>query len=55
MTNDDYERETEAMLDVLILYPNDLLELVAYVAEDTAKGSGTAIPGPSFGGTNDAR
>jgi len=33
MTADDYERQAEAMIDVLILYPNDLLELVAYVSE----------------------
>ena len=50
MTADDYERETEAMVDVLILYPNDLLELVAYVSEqeDAGLGLDAAISSPSF-------
>ncbi len=48
MTADQSERQIEAMQDILILYPADLLELIAFVAEEQAEGQSTAIGCPNF-------
>ena len=47
MTADDYERQIESALDVLILYPADLLELVMFVTDEQTTGR-DSLPAPSF-------
>ncbi len=44
---DPRERQIEAMQDILILYPADLLELIAFVAEDADMGR-DSLPSPIF-------
>ena len=52
MTDDAREQqlidETLGALDALILYPADLVELIAFVAEEQTEGRGTCEPRPAF-------
>lgn len=47
MTADSRERQLDSMLRVLEMYPADLLELIAFVTEDTKAGD-TAISSATF-------
>ncbi len=48
MTSDQRERQIEAMQDILILYPEDLLELIAFVTDEQTRGVDPCDHAPLF-------